>query len=105
MNILMERYAHWYTYRLYFDRDALGESADGRHPSAERFPDDAVPLQGALAAALQTPQTSTQGRQRGSRAEHGLHLHAEEDKESRRSSHGTEPHVEPHCDISVEYCQ
>lgn len=84
---------HWYTYRLYFDRDALGESADGRHPSTERLPDGAVPLQGALAAALQTPQTSTQRRQRGSRTEHGLHLHSEEDQEGSRSSHGTEQRV------------
>lgn len=87
---------HWYTYRLYFDRDALGESADGCHPSAERLPDGAVPLQGALAAPLQTPKTPTQRRQRGSGAEHGLHLHSEEDQERTRSSHGTEQHVLSH---------
>lgn len=54
----------------------------GRHPAAERLPDGAVPLQRALAAALQTPQTSTQRGQRDPGAEHGLHHRSEEEEES-----------------------
>lgn len=69
------------TYCLQFNSDAVGVSADGGHPSAEGFPDSAVPLQRALAAALQAPQTSTQGGQRDSGGEHGLHHPSEEEKE------------------------
>lgn len=59
----------------------MGVSAQRGHPSAEGFPDGAVPLQRALAAALQTPQTPTQREQRDSGGEHGLHLPSEEDAE------------------------
>lgn len=72
---------YWYSYCLQFDCDTLGVSAYGCHPSAECFPDSAVPLQRALAAALQAPQTSTQRGQRDSGAEHGLHHPSEKEKE------------------------
>lgn len=72
---------YWSTYCLQFDGDTLGVSANGRHPSAECLPDGAVPLQRSLAAALQTTQTSTQGGQRDSGGEHGLHHLSEDDRE------------------------
>ena len=75
---------HGYTYCLEFDCDALGVSAYGRHPPAERLPDGAVPLQRTLAAALQTPQTSTQRGQRDPGGEHGLHHPSTEDRERER---------------------
>lgn len=71
--------------RLQFDSNALRVSAHGGHPPAERFPDGAVPLQRALAVALQTSQTSTQRGQRDSGGEHGLHHPSEEEEESRTS--------------------
>lgn len=80
---------YWFTYCLKFHCDTLGVSAYGCHPSAECLPDGAVPLQRALAAALQTPQTSTQGGQRYSGGKHGLHHPTEEDKERSWPSHAT----------------
>lgn len=72
----------WEAYSLQFDGDALRVSAYGRHAPAEGFPDGAVPLQGALAAALQPPQASTHRRHIDGRGEHGLHHPSEEDKET-----------------------
>lgn len=60
------------THRLQFDRDALGVSAQGGHAAAECLPDDAVPLQGALAASLQAAQPPTQWRERDPGGEQGL---------------------------------
>lgn len=67
------------THGLQLHGDAVGVSADGRHPAAERLPDGAVPLQGALVPPVQTPQTPTEGRQRHPGGEHGLDLSSEED--------------------------
>lgn len=69
-----------FTHCLQLHGDALGVSAHGRHSSTESFPDDAVPLQGALAAPLHPAQTLTQRREGDSGGEQGFDNPAEEEK-------------------------